>query len=83
MLCGAKNFTWGLEQVVAFKSLKQYLSDLATLTSPDPGLPLLLYIAASPSAVSVALVQDKTREGKTHQCQYILSLKSLQAPNAT
>jgi hypothetical protein len=67
-LRGAKDFTWGPGQAAAFESLKQYLSDIATLTSPDPGLPLLLYIAASPSMVSAALVQEKTREGKTHQC---------------
>jgi hypothetical protein len=65
---GAKDFIWGPEQAEAFESLKQYLSDLATLTSLDPGLPLLLYIAASPSAVSAALVQERCREGKTHQC---------------
>ena len=58
----------GPEQVVAFESLKQYLSDLATLTSPDLELPLLLYIAASPSAACASLVQEKTKEGKTHQC---------------
>jgi hypothetical protein len=63
-LRGAKDFTWGIEQAAAFKSLKKYLSDLATLTSPDPGLPMLLYITASPSAVSAALVQEKTRQGK-------------------
>jgi hypothetical protein len=67
-LCGAKDFAWGPEQATALESLKQYLSDLATLTSLDPGLPLLLYIATSPSAVSAALVQEKTRDGKTHQC---------------
>jgi hypothetical protein len=44
------------------------MSDLATLTSPDPVLPLLLYITASPNAVSTALVQERSREGKTHQC---------------
>jgi hypothetical protein len=43
------------------------LSDLATLTSPDPALPLLLYIAASHSAVSAALVQEKERDDKTQQ----------------
>jgi hypothetical protein len=58
----------GPEQAAAFESLKQYLFDLATLTSPDPELPLLLYITASPSAVSTTLVQEKTKEGKTHQC---------------
>jgi hypothetical protein len=41
---------------------------LAILTSPDPSLPLLLYIATSPYAVSVALVQEENREGTTRQC---------------
>jgi hypothetical protein len=67
-LRGAKDFTWGPEQAATFESLKQYLSNLSTLTSPDPVLPLILYIAASPSAVSAALVQERSREGKTHQC---------------
>jgi hypothetical protein len=44
------------------------LSDLAILTSPDPSLPLLLYITASPYAVSAALVQEQNREGTTRQC---------------
>jgi hypothetical protein len=35
------------------------LIDLTTLTPPSPGAPLLLYVAASHSAVSVALVQEK------------------------
>jgi hypothetical protein len=35
-LHGAKDFAWGPEQVAAFASLKQHLSDLAILTSPDP-----------------------------------------------
>jgi hypothetical protein len=67
-LQGAKDFVWGPEQAVAFESLKQHLSDLATLTSPYPALPLLLYIAASHSAVSAALVQEKERDDKAQQC---------------
>jgi hypothetical protein len=67
-LRGAKDFTWGLEQAAAFESLKQHLSDLAILASPDPLLPLLLYITASPCAVSAALVQEQDREGTTRQC---------------
>jgi ribonuclease HI len=39
--------------------LKQYLIDLTTLTPPSPGAPLLLYVAASHSAVSATLVQEK------------------------
>jgi hypothetical protein len=35
------------------------LIDLTTLTPPTPGAPLLLYVAASHSAVSDALVQEK------------------------
>jgi ribonuclease HI len=41
---------------------------LAILTSPDPSLPLLLYIVALPYAVSAALVQEQDREGTTRQC---------------
>jgi hypothetical protein len=67
-LRGAKDFAWGPEQAAAFESLKQHLSDLATLVSPDPSLPLLLYIVASPCAVSAALIQEQDREGTTWQC---------------
>jgi hypothetical protein len=67
-LRGAKDFAWGPEQVAAFASLKQYLMELVVLTSPDSSLPLLLYVAASPHAVSVALVQEKTVEGVIRQC---------------
>jgi hypothetical protein len=35
------------------------LIDITTLTPPTPGAPLLLYVAASHSAASVALVQEK------------------------
>jgi hypothetical protein len=67
-LHGAKYFAWGLEQAAAFESLKQHMSDLATLASPDPLLPLLLYIAASPCAVSAAFVQKQDREGTSRLC---------------
>jgi hypothetical protein len=62
-LHGAKDFTWGPEQATTFESLKKYLYKLATLTSPDPALPLLLYVAASPSAVSATLVQERCKNG--------------------
>jgi hypothetical protein len=68
MLRGAKDFVWGPEQAAAIESLKQHLSDLATLTSPDPSLPLLLYISASHSAVCAALVQENDRDDKNQQC---------------
>jgi hypothetical protein len=51
-LCGTKDYAWGLEHAAAFESLKQHMSDLATLTNPDPSMSLLLYIVASSCAVS-------------------------------
>jgi hypothetical protein len=59
VLKSAEVFQWGSAQQKAFEELKQYLIDLTTLTPPAPGAPLLLYVAASHSAVSAALVQEK------------------------
>jgi hypothetical protein len=61
ILKSAEVFQWGLAQQKAFEELKQYLIDLTTLTRPTPGALLLLYVAASHSAVSVALVQEKLK----------------------
>jgi hypothetical protein len=55
----AEVFQWGPAQQRAFDELKQYLIDLTTLTPPSLGAPLLLYVAASHSTVSAALVQEK------------------------
>jgi hypothetical protein len=59
ILKSAEVFQWDPAQQKAFKELKQYLIYLTTLTPPSPGAPLLLYVVASHSAVSVALVQEK------------------------
>jgi ribonuclease HI len=59
VLKSADVFQWGPVRQRAFEVLKQYLIDLTTLTPPTPGAPLLLYVAASHSAVSAALVQEK------------------------
>jgi hypothetical protein len=59
ILKSAEVFQWGLAQQKAFEELKQYLIDLTTRTPPSSGTPLLLYVAASHSAVSAALVQEK------------------------
>jgi ribonuclease HI len=59
VLKSAEVFQWGSAQQKAFEELKQYLIDLTTLTPPTPGAPLLLYVAASYSAVSAQLVQEK------------------------
>jgi hypothetical protein len=59
ILKSAKVFQWGPAQQKAFEELKQYFIDLTTLTPPSLGIPLLLYVAASHSAVNAALVQEK------------------------
>jgi hypothetical protein len=55
----AEVFQWVPTQQKAFEELKQYLIELTTLTSPLSGTQLLLYVAASHTAVSAALVQEK------------------------
>jgi ribonuclease HI len=72
-------FQWGLAQQKAFKELKQYLIDLTTLTPPSSGTLLLLYVAASHSAVSAALVQEKQdgqvkRQASVYFVSEVLSL---------
>jgi ribonuclease HI len=59
ILKSAEVFQWGPAQQKAFEELKQYLIDLTTLAPPSSGTPLLLYVDASHSAVSVVLVHEK------------------------
>jgi hypothetical protein len=78
-------FQWGSAQQKAFEELKQYLIDLTTLTPPAPGAPLLLYVAASHSAVSAALVQEKL-EGQTKKqapVYFVSEVLSLSEKNYT
>jgi hypothetical protein len=63
-LRGVKNFIWGPKQAAAFDSLKAYLLEMITLTSQEAASALLLYVATSHQAVSVALVQEKAKDGK-------------------
>jgi hypothetical protein len=85
VLKSAKVFQWGSAQQKAFEELKQYLIDLTTLTPPMPGAPLLLYVAALHSAVSVALVQEKL-EGQTKKqvpVYFVSEVLSLSKKNYT
>jgi hypothetical protein len=66
VLKSAEVFQWGPNQQKVFEELKQYLIELTTLTPPSSGTPLLLYVAASHAAVSVALVQEK-QEGQARK----------------
>src|SRR6187455_1234776 len=79
ILKSAEVFKWGPVQQKAFEELKQYLIDLTTLTPPSSGTPLLLYVAASHSAVSAALLQEKQdgqvkRQAPVYFISQVLSL---------
>jgi phenylalanine-4-hydroxylase len=59
VLRGSSKVKWGLEQQKAFDDLKQYLQHLPTLSSPEQGQPLILYVSATHSVVIGALVVEK------------------------
>jgi hypothetical protein len=85
VLKSAEVFQWASAQQKTFEELKQYLIDLTTLTPPTPGAPLLLYVAASHSAVSAALVQEKL-EGQTKKqvpVYFVSEVLSLSKKNYT
>jgi len=63
-LRSSSKFEWGEEQKKAFRELKNYLENLTKMTSPNPEETLLLYTSASQTAVSAALVVERTVEGR-------------------
>jgi hypothetical protein len=63
---GSARVEWGAEQQKAFKDLKLYLEHLPTLSSLEQGQLLILYVSATHSVVSGALVVEKeiAKDGK-------------------
>jgi hypothetical protein len=59
VLRGSAKVEWGPEQRKTFDDLKQYLQHFPTLSSPEQGQPLILYVSATHSVVSGALVVEK------------------------
>jgi hypothetical protein len=61
----------GAEQQKAFNDLKNYLKQLPTLSSLEQGQRLILYVSATHSAISEALVVEKdVNNGKTTKQQF-------------
>jgi hypothetical protein len=75
VLRSAKNFQWSETQKQAFQELKDYLSNMRKLCPPEPRLPLLLYVSASNSAVSIVLVQERKKRESSNKFHYISLLK--------
>jgi ribonuclease HI len=65
---------WDIEQQKAFKDLKLYLEHLLTLSSPEQGEPLILYVSAMHSVVSGVLVVEKeiTRDDKIAKQRFLV-----------
>jgi hypothetical protein len=59
ILRGPAKVEWCLEQQEAFDDLKSYLEKVPTLSSPEQGRPLILYVSAMHSTFSGALVVEK------------------------
>jgi hypothetical protein len=59
ILRSSTKIEWGTQQQQAFNDLKNFLEHLPTLSSPEQGQPLILYISATHSAVRGALVVKK------------------------
>jgi hypothetical protein len=77
----SNSFQWGLEQQAAFDALKDHLQKLSTLAIPQPDQPLTLYISATHTVVSEALVQERetSKEGRKipQQVQIYFVFKAL------
>jgi hypothetical protein len=58
VLRGSATFEWGPEQQYAFDDLTVYFQQLIVLSSPEQGQPLILYVSASHTTVSGALVEE-------------------------
>ena len=60
---------WDQEADDAFELLKKTLTEAPVLAAPQPREPMLLYIAATPCAVSVVVVVERKEETKGHPVQ--------------
>jgi hypothetical protein len=60
-------FVWTDDAEEAFQELKRYLTLPLIVVAPEPGEPLLLYIAATVEAVSMVLVAERPDPLATHE----------------
>jgi hypothetical protein len=60
-------FVWTDDAEEAFQELKRYLTSPPIVVAPEPGEPLLLYIAAAAEAVSMVLVAERPDPLATHE----------------
>jgi hypothetical protein len=71
---GSNSFQWGLEQHEAFNALKDHIQKLPKIASPQPDQSLILYVSATHTTVSRALVQEReiSKEGRKLSYQVLI-----------
>mgnify|MGYP005848832457 FL=1 len=69
MLKKTDTFVWSDAANAAFEDLKRQLAEPPVLAVPVDKEPLLLYVAASARAVSVAIVVERKEAGKEYPVQ--------------
>jgi hypothetical protein len=62
-------FVWTKDAEEAFQELKRYLTSPPIMVAPEPGEPLLLYIAATSDAVSMVLVAEWPSPHDLHELE--------------
>ena len=69
LLKKADKFTWADEADAALKQLKEILSSAPILAAPEPGEPLLIYMAATNRVISIVVVVERKEPGYEHGVQ--------------
>ena len=69
LLKKADKFMWTDEADAALKQLKVILSSAPILAAPEPGEPLLIYMAATNRVISIVVVVERKEPGYEHGVQ--------------
>jgi dsDNA-binding SOS-regulon protein len=62
-------FEWTIEADEAFKKLKEYLTSSPVLTPPKKDEDMMLYIAATSTVISTAIVIEREEQGRVYKVQ--------------
>src|SRR4051812_2034710 len=69
LLNKADKFTWTDKADAALKQLKEILSSAPILAAPEPGEPMLIYMAATNLVISIVVVVEQKEPGYEHGVQ--------------
>ena len=69
LLKKAEKFTWTDDADAASKQLKEILSSAPILAAPEPGEPMLIYMAATTRVISIVVVVERKEPGHEYGVQ--------------